>query len=879
MGNMQSTIQSFLKMRWGLECIRLCRHPVTILVSSDFVRRIQIEHKSVGGKQPLLVVEDGLGSLSGLIAGSLSAFQKMDQGLLQVSYTTSTSEGGVILLKEYLEQRIKAVGSEPVRLNRLKSDGVLEELVYDPNQFLYPGVLPGELSPGKEAWILDELFNENRSSSYHYYPDALILTNINTRDILRLFEAVGPVTPPYQGLFFVFLGETSLNRAAWEDFARYMSFSPYASNLVLGINESIARKIFEYSGNGDWTTLQDAAQVISEAINATIFFFHENQIGMAKGDQCCSTELRSPIELLSLSRSIAGFSLGLLVDRCLQEVPDCPPELLGSFEDALRMAKIFADTRPEVGDFVTEEALLSQLGLNSLTDEQERASGPSLNGYLNHLFEVYRYPPHPQGSGKLFGLVQQDDDLVTSAAIDRLKRFGDWEKQERPQEERLIFLDLDLTLFDYTLAREKGARAALAELSINISLDRTMEIYHHVVEHWRGFEFLGLPNVRRLWNVETLYYLVYLFASREYRKQFDDFFALLSLLEEANDEETRDRVKRENSQYILMFSQALNRLYLDVQLQQDTRRAYIMFEEATAHLVPFSDTKDLLKTLDSLKGYHVFVLTEGSLSVQWEKIEKLGLKDLIKLQNVIVTEALSRPQALLQEFLLFEQELIMKRATGSNDREASEVQLDAIDFLNKMFGLFTYKRDLHFYGHAVHMAVKQISQGYQQNDFANVSPAAWDQLRPVKLATVGDRYSNDIKPLANIFGQERVLSIHLPYGKYLNDLPGPREPKPDFTVERLAAARNILVRDDPWQSKLPLPRPKHFYTTFDHESLSCALAGLVMPRPMNTIAEAILQDTGFSEGEIDELRGKVGAIFRGKTTGVSLQKQLQSLIP
>ena len=46
-------------MRWGLECIRLSRHPVTILVSSDFVRRIQIEHKSVGGKQPLLVVEDG----------------------------------------------------------------------------------------------------------------------------------------------------------------------------------------------------------------------------------------------------------------------------------------------------------------------------------------------------------------------------------------------------------------------------------------------------------------------------------------------------------------------------------------------------------------------------------------------------------------------------------------------------------------------------------------------------------------------------------------------------------------------------------------------------------------------------------------------------
>jgi FMN phosphatase YigB (HAD superfamily) len=887
LGNTQKYVQSFLKMRWGLERIRFVRHPVTILVSSDFVRRIQIRSKAVEEKQSLVVAEDGIGSLSGLIAGSLSAFQKTDQGLLQVSYTTITSEVGAILLKKYLSQRVLAVGSEPVRLNRIKTDGELSELVYERNEPSYPGIASNEFTPGKESWILEELLNENRSSSYQYYPDALILTNVSTRNLMRLFQSISLSTPPYQGMFFVFLGDAALNRNSWDEFNQYLQSFNYVSNVVLGIDEAVAKQIYQYCSSKGWTRLEDAAQVIAQNTGASVLFFQEKTMGLVSKRECTSIEFKESIGMLSLSRGIAGFSLGMLVNRCLGEEPNHPDDLVGSVDDALRLAKIFADTQPEIGDFVTEEKILYQLELNSFRREEKHAKKPEGGeaqsgprpGYLERLLDIYRHSSGMEGRRQLFELVQQKDDLITSAAIDRLKRFGEWEQREAPEEDRVVFLDLDLTLFDYTLAREKGARAALAELSMNASMDRAMELYNRIVDHWRGFEFLGLPNVRRLWNVETIYYLVYLFASKEYRKQFDDFFGLLNLLENAKDEETRDRVKRENAEYILMFSQALNRLYMDVQLQQETRRAYVKFEEATAHLEPFSDAKDLLKTLLSLKGYHVFVLTEGSLSVQWEKVEKLGLQNLIKLKNVLVTEALSNPNSLIQELLLFEQELIIKKATGSTDREISELQLDAVDFLNKLFGLFTYKRDRHFYGHALHMAVKQINGGIGPYDFANISPTLWSQLKPVKLATVGDRYSNDIKPLANIFGPDHILSIHLPFGKYLHDLPGVNEPKPDYTVSRLAGARNILVRDEPWQAKLPLPRPQHFYINFDREVLCSAMVGLVMPKPVHVISEAILQDAGFDENDIDELKGKVASLFRGKGSGVSLEKRLLSLLP
>ncbi len=851
---MRDAIVSYLKARWGLEWIRLYRAPITFTVASQFVRYIAVDPERLLTDKAVPVDIHGIGNLSGLIAGSLASLQRSDYGLYNVHYLTQTNKAGGALLNEYLCKELRSQGTEPVKLTCQIEPGPLLEIIgLDRYPALSAETMLARTKPPDRA-----AYNSSQIST----ADAFAFVGSTGSEIVNeLYRHKETEDTPLLLLYIA-------NNADNNPLQGLLKGNHHKNLFTICMPESIAQQTASESGITAGS-IHELTAALSTRFPASFIVHSDCEFVLAQGEQLTSIDIPAPPDQLYLSRFLSGILLSTVTDEWLRRL-DGPPELAIDLEDRLVLGYALAESNQSAETFVTEPDLLDHLGLLTCPEETQESESEST---LTKIKRIYQAACQQDPVRHLHQLGQDSDELVVSAAVDRLQQINGLERLPALDEERIVFLDLDLTLFDYTAAREVGAKAALVELPTSVPLPQALAVYNEIVSYWEALEMIGIPNLRRVWNADIIYFLVYVLLSKRIYPRINELFSLFSELEQKNTGQLSAEDVLNNSDLGKDFLEALKLARQDVRLQQRVRRAYIRFEHATDRLEPFSETRDILLTLTKMKGYHVFVVTEGYLNIQWEKIEKLRLDDLVTPTNLIATDGLATQPVILNALTQTERQLKQEPA---DDRQ--ELQLEAVEFFRSLFDFFHYKRDRHFYRHALHVAVSQIIHKTNQNQFANVSTNEWEHCKPIKLASVGDRYTNDILPLVQLLGEERLLSVRMLYGKYINeDIPAD-SPIPDWTVSSLVSARNFLLQDAHWADKLPIARPTHFEFTIREEQLPLAITGLAMPFAISSICKALLEDYGLSQPAIRKLQKQAVTELRKPSSSVPLKNRLFKML-
>ena len=78
---------------------------------------------------------------------------------------------------------------------------------------------------------------------------------------------------------------------------------------------------------------------------------------------------------------------------------------------------------------------------------------------------------------------------------------------------RLVFIDLDLTLFDYTTIRKKATCAALRAIGFKNTAIALRYIDSVLIEYGDILVELGFPNFCRVWNARELFAIAILLNS------------------------------------------------------------------------------------------------------------------------------------------------------------------------------------------------------------------------------------------------------------------------------------------------------------------------------------------------------------------------------
>jgi FMN phosphatase YigB (HAD superfamily) len=652
----------------------------------------------------------------------------------------------------------------------------------------------------------------------------------------------------------------------WEPLSEKINRAANLLSIYIYTTENTAKKVISTQFNKKYErNLIAITQTISQKIAATFFISNDKSAVVSRFGQYASVNFQDYPNNIGIARFLAGVLMSAVVSEYLTRL-NGPKELRTNPLEQLILGYTWSQIQQPNLDFLTELDILRYLNLSSdithyvmspisiLGDEYiDTTFNSTSSRLLNQLQDIYQMTSGEDSIKKLHYSLQNKDQLIISATVDRLQQVNSLMDLPRPNEERVVFLDLDLTLFDYTTAREKGAREALKELPLKIPISDAIDTYNRIVENWAGFESLGYLNLRRIWNDEIIYYLTYLFSSEIFKDKTDDLFNTITGLEKQEHEKNLAKTDFELSDLGQDFNEALALILADVQLQQSVRRAYLQFERATEQLEPFKETRDILTTLSKMDGYHVFVVTEGDPSIQWEKIEKLGLQDLIHPSELIVTDDLVN-QSILNILLIQTKNKLRIQQSKKSKIERLELEIETIRFFKDLLGLFHQKKDGHFYRHALHIALSNIYGEQNEDHFSNVSEREWKKKSPIKVATVGDRYTNDILPLLKLLGPENVISIHYLYGKYKDEIINNGNPIPDFTINRLVAARNILMQDRYWSKKGSVERPRHFGKEMNENDLFYALIGLTMPNPISSIAQTLFEDQGINGIYIEDLR-------------------------
>lgn len=308
----------------------------------------------------------------------------------------------------------------------------------------------------------------------------------------------------------------------------------------------------------------------------------------------------------------------------------------------------------------------------------------------------------------------------------------------------VVFVDLDDTLFDQTQARKKASIHAISTLDLRIPREEALQLYKTVVDHWKVYELMGLPNFKRLWNSPKLYeVLITLVAigrkkQRAFEKELKKIQKRLSYIENLgkNAQEILRLKHREIRAFeekpeTKAFKEALQNIENDPSVQKKIKRACEEFEMSTSQLTPFKDVKDFVDTMDRL-DIDLYIISEGEPSVQTDKVKKLGLKKLLDNRRVIVVQEKTK-----NSFL----KIIISIQAGSNNS--------------------------------------------------------------LRLAVVGNRYDKDIAPLIELLG-ENVITIRLLYGKYKSEytdeiLEKKGLLKPTATVHSIGQAKELLMKRSLWE--------------------------------------------------------------------------------
>jgi hypothetical protein len=421
------------------------------------------------------------------------------------------------------------------------------------------------------------------------------------------------------------------------------------------------------------------------------------------------------------------------------------------------------------------------------------------------------------------------------------------------------------------------------------------------------FEVMGYPNFRRLWNTPESYAVLLGLTHTVERRVGEDFVEKQCILnkirkarnaisaidrQDINEEEKHQQIEKiahelEHDKDIVLLKDLLDQIAMDPLLGDPISRAVEEFEQAPTR--PFLDARDFLFSLTKVSSCEICAVTGGPAKEEWERTKRFGLGDLIGPERLLSTQSAARPKKDLEnleqeiqkaeecakevqskkdrledKLTLYdgllkagvEQELVgEKRETLAKQIQELEDKLSELDqqlapmiYIHGLFERFLYKRGRPFYARCVH-AVHQVPSNPREflSSFSPTEKVEWEEGIPIKLAIVGDRYDDDLRPLIQIYGDD-ICSVRILTESYrgrhsneeLDDLGWQ---KPTYQVGTLAQARNLLVTPSLWNKLVPVSPPPVFEESVNAASVDNLLRAFGMqPDVLSKVTKSVLDE-------------------------------------
>lgn len=362
---------------------------------------------------------------------------------------------------------------------------------------------------------------------------------------------------------------------------------------------------------------------------------------------------------------------------------------------------------------------------------------------------------------------------------------------------RIAFLDLDLTLFDYTLVREGATRAALNTLNLNYSIDETLRVMNHwLIPYGDSLADVGLPNFRREWKAPELFALLLLMnVGKGLSVNSNALADLVSVLTNISLADQSGKFHQRRKNFELLSNALESSLLKDVFFEaselikrpphySNLKEAVNAFDEYLANNArPFHGVGELLINLNS-RGFEVYTVSEGKELIQREKLSVLGLHECTN--GTYVSSSCCESERLLS--WLWKSAKEIRTSDKTRWLEALELIYDEVLlYSTKTSSLF--RKILH----TVLYPNSSREKFYRQFGWLGVMECLNEE--PVCILLFGDRYDKDLQPGIDAF--QNVISIRLLRGKYENTyesdvIENLKLPQPTATVHSVAEAAQIV---------------------------------------------------------------------------------------
>ncbi|MDR0797418.1 MAG: HAD family hydrolase [Nitrososphaerota archaeon] len=314
------------------------------------------------------------------------------------------------------------------------------------------------------------------------------------------------------------------------------------------------------------------------------------------------------------------------------------------------------------------------------------------------------------------------------------------DKSDRPR--RIVLIDLDRTLYDYSKIRKRSVLKVLSRLT-KLGHVKKSRLYDWILSHYTDFQSLGFSNFRLLWNSPE-FYIVFKVLSETSQQTFDAF---------SNELENNDINKKHNrtamsaiNQFLIMYDRFKANKNLKVQINVAVEE----FNCLTAKMPLFKNAVNLIQRLSAL-NIEIFIVTEGQENVQTEKFKKLELEHYVDPCNFIVVHQ-------------------KNSETYLNILRAIQASYDPKRFLKEQINLNSY----------------QVTE-----------------RKLLKVVSIGDRYDKDIAPLIHI-DENNIITVRFLFGTHKNQftteyLRHNNLKLPNKTARSLQEIEHYLVNESTWE--------------------------------------------------------------------------------
>lgn len=354
---------------------------------------------------------------------------------------------------------------------------------------------------------------------------------------------------------------------------------------------------------------------------------------------------------------------------------------------------------------------------------------------------------------------------------------------------RLAFIDLDLTLFDYTATRRHATAAALQAMGLKRPAPLGRFIETVVGRHGDVLQDLGFPNFRRKWFALELFALAYLIDTRP---ELAEGFRRMLASQFPSGMTFRDRwdrrallQRRARKTGLLDLAGRVGELLHDAEVRRRIDDAVVTFDEFLAREMRELPGADRL--LDDLEGagFESYVVTEGDEDIQKGKLSRLSAGE--RVGRVFVTAECCRSGMLVDD--------LWQLTAGGGEREGRTV--DALEVLHDFILDFAVKTPPFFRKVVQTLLLPRARWDEFYRGFRWLAGEELAAAGEVGLLLVGDRYEKDLLPALRAF--ETVGTIRLEMGKYRSTyrkeaLEELGLPQPSATVRSLNGARKVLSR-------------------------------------------------------------------------------------